>query len=75
MKLIGTKIRLIGPQMSLREPSQNQKLKINLFLTFKPLYLEFHNSDFTFVGVYPHYIGYPLPCVQVSAKSNHKRML
>ena len=58
--------------MKLQEPSQNEKLAKNLFFNFKPPYLKNPCSDFKFVGLYPHYIGYALSCVKISAKSNHK---
>ena len=58
--------------MKPQEPSQNEKLAKNLFFNFKPPYLKNPFSDFKFFGLYPHYIGYALSCVKISAKSNHK---
>ena len=54
--------------MKPQEPSQKQKLAKNLLVNFKPLLLKNRSMDLEFVGLYPHYIGYALYCVQISAK-------
>ena len=60
--------------MKPQEPSQKQKLAKNLLGNFKPLLLKNRSMDLEFVGLYPHYIGYALSCVQISAKYSHKRI-